>query len=99
MATAATAIEAPRAETRARAALVRLCAAGFLAYCSYAICRTPLVPLFARELGADVRLVGLIVGASTLTGVVLKLPAGAALARFGGAHQLTRTPVVHDTPE
>jgi hypothetical protein len=32
--------------------LVRLCAAGFLAYCSYAMCRSPLLPLFARELGA-----------------------------------------------
>ena len=41
------------------------------------MCRSPLLPLFARELGADARLIGLIVGASTLTGVVLKLPAGA----------------------
>jgi MFS family permease len=57
--------------------LVRLCAAGFLAYCSYAMCRSPLLPLFARELGADARLIGIIVGASTLTGVVVKLPAGA----------------------
>lgn len=61
----------------ARPALIRLCAAGFLAYCSYAICRTPLLPLFARELGADAPLVGFVVGASTLTGIVLKLPAGA----------------------
>lgn len=60
-----------------RARLLQLCAAGSLAYCSYAICRSPLLPLFARELGADARLIGLIVGASTLTGVVLKLPAGA----------------------
>ena len=36
-----------------------------------------MLPLFARELGADARLIGLIVGASTLTGVVLKFPAGA----------------------
>jgi MFS family permease len=57
--------------------LVQLCAAGALAYCSYAMCRSPLLPLFARELGADARLVGLIVGASTLTGIVVKLPAGA----------------------
>ena len=28
----------------ARAALIRLCAAGFAAYCSYAICRTPFPP-------------------------------------------------------
>jgi MFS transporter, DHA1 family, multidrug resistance protein len=61
----------------ARRELVRLCAAGFLAYCSYAICRSPLLPLFARELGADAPLIGFIVGASTLTGVALKLPAGA----------------------
>lgn len=61
----------------ARGTLVRMCAAGFLAYCSYAICRTPLLPLFARELGADAPLVGFVVGASTLTGIVLKLPAGA----------------------
>ena len=61
----------------ARAALVRLCAAAFVAYCSYAICRTPLLPLFARELGAGPSLIGLVMGASTLTGIFLKLPAGA----------------------
>lgn len=64
-------------------ALARLCAAGFLAYCSYAICRMPLLPLFARELGADAPLVGFVVGASTLTGIVLKLPAGACSDVFG----------------
>ena len=60
-----------------RRELVRLCAAGSLAYCSYAMCRSPLLPLFARDLGANPQLIGFIVGASTLTGVVLKLPAGA----------------------
>jgi MFS transporter, DHA1 family, multidrug resistance protein len=54
-----------------------LCVIGFLAYCSYAICRTPLLPLLARELGADAPMVGFIVGASTLTGIAVKLPAGA----------------------
>jgi MFS family permease len=54
-----------------------LCLAGFLAYCSYAICRTPLLPLFARELGADAPMIGFVVAASTLTGIALKLPAGA----------------------
>jgi MFS transporter, DHA1 family, multidrug resistance protein len=58
-------------------ALFRLCAAGFVAYCSYAICRTPLLPLFARELGAGPSLIGFVMGASTLTGIVVKLPAGA----------------------
>ncbi len=61
----------------ARAALIRLCAAAFVAYCSYAICRTPLLPLFARELGAGPSLVGFVMGASTLTGIFVKLPAGA----------------------
>jgi MFS transporter, DHA1 family, multidrug resistance protein len=61
----------------ARTGLVRLCAAGFVAYCSYAICRTPLLPLFARDLGAGPSLIGFVMGASTLTGIFLKLPAGA----------------------
>jgi DHA1 family multidrug resistance protein-like MFS transporter len=61
----------------ARNALVRLCAAGFVAYCSYSICRAPLLPLFARELGADPPLIGFVMGASTITGILLKLPAGA----------------------
>jgi len=68
---------------RARAALIRLCAAGFVAYCSYAICRTPLLPLFARELGAGPALIGFVMGASTLTGIVVKLPAGALSDVFG----------------
>jgi MFS transporter, DHA1 family, multidrug resistance protein len=67
----------------ARAALVRLCAAGFVAYCSYSICRAPLLPLFARELGAGPSLIGFVMGASTLTGVFLKLPAGALSDLFG----------------
>lgn len=67
----------------ARVALLRLCTAGFLAYCSYAICRTPLLPLFARELGAGPSLIGFVMGASTLTGIVIKLPAGALSDVFG----------------
>ena len=75
---------APAADTRAlpggttaSGAFARLCAVGFLAYCSYAICRTPLLPLLARELGAAPTTVGFVVGASTVTGIFLKLPAGA----------------------
>ena len=64
-------------ETTASSGLARLCTAGFIAYCSYAICRAPLLPLFARDLGAGPALVGVVVGASTLTGIVLKMPAGA----------------------
>ena len=96
----AAAAEGTLSEVR-RTALARLCAAGFVAYCSYSICRAPLLPLFARELGAGPSLVGLVMGASTLTGVFLKLPAGALSDLFGrrrlllaGAHRL-RVVAVH----
>ena len=35
------------------------------------------MPLFAQELGAGPALIGVVVGASTVTGIVVKLPAGA----------------------
>jgi MFS transporter, DHA1 family, multidrug resistance protein len=57
-------------------AFLRLCATGFLAYTSYAICRAPLLPLLARELGATPAIVGVVMASSTVTGVFLKLPAG-----------------------
>jgi MFS family permease len=57
--------------------LIRFSAAAALAYTAYAMCRAPVLPLFARELGAGPELIGLVAGASTLTGVALKLPAGA----------------------
>lgn len=57
--------------------LMRLCAAAFVAYGSYAICRTPLLPLFARDLGAGPSMIGVVVGASTVTGILVKMPAGA----------------------
>ena len=81
----------------ARAALVRLCAAGFVAYCSYSICRAPLLPLFARELGAGPSLIGLVMGASTLTGVFLKLPAGALSDLFGRRRLLVAGALVFAT--
>jgi MFS family permease len=76
-------IRADHVSDPARVALIRLCAAGFVAYCSYAICRTPLLPLFARELGAGPALIGFVMGASTLTGIVVKLPAGTLSDVFG----------------
>jgi MFS transporter, DHA1 family, multidrug resistance protein len=89
LATRPTEIEKPAAVERrlssvpARVALIRLCSAGFVAYCSYSICRTPLLPLFARDLGAGPSLVGFVMGASTLTGILVKLPAGALSDVFG----------------
>lgn len=66
---------APAGSPMAR--LGRLSTVGALAYCSYTMCRSPVVPLFARDLGASPATVGLVVAASTLTGVALKFPAGA----------------------
>jgi len=60
-----------------------LCAVGFLAFLSYDMIRAPLLPLFAEHLGASPGLVGFVVGASTLTGVCLKLPAGVLSDRLG----------------
>ncbi len=53
-----------------------LCLVGFSARLGYQMARPPVLPRFAAELGADAWLIGLIVGASTITGVFIKLPAG-----------------------
>ncbi|MBI3626403.1 MAG: MFS transporter [Candidatus Rokubacteria bacterium] len=51
--------------------------AGFLSRFGYQMARSPVLPRFAQDLGAAPELIGLIVAASTITGVVFKLPAGA----------------------
>jgi len=58
-------------------AFVLLCVISAFAYFSYNLIRTPLLSLFALNLGASPQWIGFIVAASTLTGVLLKLPAGA----------------------
>lgn len=78
----------------AGAALIRLCAAAFVAYASYAICRSPLLPLFARQLGASPSMVGLVVGASTVTGIFLKMPAGLLSDQIGRGPLLVAGAVV-----
>jgi MFS family permease len=60
-----------------------LCAVGFLARFSYALARTPVLPLFALYLGAGPEAIGLVVGISTVTGIFFKLPAGAASDLIG----------------
>lgn len=54
-----------------------LCGVGFLGRLSYEMMRTPLTPLLAKHLGAPEALIGLIVAAVTVTGIFVKLPAGA----------------------
>src|SRR5438445_6809449 len=51
--------------------------AGFLSRVGYQMARSPVLPRFAQDLGAAPELIGLIVAASTVTGVLVKLPAGA----------------------
>ena len=57
--------------------------AGLLLYLSYSLSRSPVIPLFARSLGASTQLVGWIVAASTITGIAVKLPGGALSDHLG----------------
>lgn len=54
-----------------------LCFVGFFARLSYALARSPVLPLFALYLGAGPEAIGFAVGISTVTGIFFKLPAGA----------------------
>ncbi|MBI3025516.1 MAG: MFS transporter, partial [Candidatus Tectomicrobia bacterium] len=51
--------------------------AGMLSRLGYQMARSPVLPRFAQDLGAAPELLGLIVAASTITGIFIKLPAGA----------------------
>lgn len=55
---------------------IMLCLVGFSARLGYQMARAPVLPLFAEELGAQTWLIGLVLGASTITGVFIKFPAG-----------------------
>ncbi len=54
-----------------------LVVAGMLSRFSYQMARSPVLPRFAQDLGSSPELIGLIVAASTIAGVFIKLPAGA----------------------
>lgn len=64
-----------------------LCAVGFFARLSYAMARTPILPLFALALGAKPEAIGFVVGVSTITGIFIKLPAG-TLSDIYGRHKM-----------
>ncbi len=51
--------------------------ASLLSRLGYQMARSPVLPTFAADLGALPELIGIIVAASTITGVFFKLPAGA----------------------
>jgi MFS family permease len=60
-----------------RRSFINISLVDFSARLSYNVARTPLLPLFALFLGASPLLIGVIVGASTITGIFLKAPSGA----------------------
>ncbi len=60
-----------------------LCIIGLLSYFSYNFVRTPVLPLFARELGAVPEMIGLIVSVSTITGIFIKFPSGIVADMIG----------------
>jgi len=74
--------EKPKAEGHSKQFLA-LCAVDLSARTSYNMARTPILPLFAAALGAGPALVGLIVAASTITGIFFKAPAGAISDHLG----------------
>jgi len=58
--------------------------ASLLGRLSYQMARSPVLPRFAESLGAAPELIGMVVAASTVTGVLFKLPAGALSDLLGG---------------
>lgn len=65
------------------ASFLILCGIGVLCLLSYNLVRMPALALFAESLGAGPETIGLVVSVSTLTGVLLKLPAGTLSDTYG----------------
>ena len=60
-----------------------LCGIGLFAIFSSTMSKSPVLPLFAKHLGATEALVGWIAAASTVVGIVVSIPAGALSDVFG----------------
>jgi len=60
-----------------RNSFILICAVGFFAIFSSTISKNPVLPLFARRLGASAADIGLIAAASTVVGILVSLPGGA----------------------
>ncbi len=58
-------------------AFIAIVFASLLSRLGYQMARSPVLPIFAADLGALPELIGVIVAASTVTGVFFKLPSGA----------------------
>jgi len=64
-------------------AFLKLAGSAFFLYFSYALARSPIIPLYAKSLGASPEVIGWAVAASTITGIFMKLPAGTFSDIFG----------------
>jgi len=62
---------------------------GLFAIFSTTISKNPVLPLYAKELGADASLIGLISALSPLAGVLFSFPVGVASDRLGRKKLLT----------
>jgi MFS family permease len=58
-------------------AFIAIIFASLLTRLSYQMARSPVLPIFAADLGAAPEFIGVIVAASTVTGIFFKLPSGA----------------------
>lgn len=74
-----------------------LCATGFFALFSSTISKSPVLPLFARHLGADPSGVGLVASVSAFMGVVASIPAGILSDRWGRRRMLLASSFVFAT--
>jgi MFS transporter, DHA1 family, multidrug resistance protein len=57
-------------------AFIAIIFASLLTRLSYQMARGPVLPVFAADLGAAPEFIGIIVAASTVTGIFFKLPSG-----------------------
>jgi len=67
---------------------VAIIIASLLSRIGYQMARSPVLPAFAADLGAMPELIGVIVAASTITGVFFKLPSGALSDVLGRKHMM-----------
>src|SRR2546426_953788 len=73
----------PPESSRRIALFYRVCGIGFAAHLAYNLARDPVLSLWARHLGFTPQLVGILMGASTLTGVLTKFLFGALSDSMG----------------
>jgi DHA1 family multidrug resistance protein-like MFS transporter len=71
-----------------------VCAMGFFAIFSSTISKSPVLPLFADNLGAPASQIGLVAAASTIAGILFSIPAGLLSDRFGRKSMLMASGVV-----